>query len=267
MDFGKRGCFQRAQNLLKSGDSASLRYACLELRYCIEAICHEKVKLYRSHLSDGELNSWQPKKIMEILQELDPYVNENHTLNIWSEKPDGTRDKLVFSGSHKVLPLAILKKHYYKLGSYLHVPTISQLERQNGEKSDADLEGYLKVIIDPIKLTAANTFNSNFATTISTNCHCCGKFIIRNTESLKDNPTVKCTNSKCGAEYDVEVQENESKWQIRQVVIKCPECGSEIDIHQHLLKENYRTKCFGCGQDFVIYREWFFTKAPIDEIE
>jgi len=77
MYLSKHSCITRAKELLEKDDPISLRYACLEMRCCIEAICYDKAKLYRKHLTDDVIEKWQPIKL----------------INIWSEKPDGSKNK------------------------------------------------------------------------------------------------------------------------------------------------------------------------------
>ncbi|MDD1749285.1 MAG: hypothetical protein LUO89_05350, partial [Methanothrix sp.] len=91
---------KRAKTLIEDNTPNSLRYACLELRYCIESICHAKLKLYEKHLPKRSYDTWQPKKIFELLQEYDPHVMENTEFAFFNEKPDGTQGDFMMGGKH-----------------------------------------------------------------------------------------------------------------------------------------------------------------------
>lgn len=85
MDFHKRSCFKRAKELLIQESEESLRYACLELRYCIESIAYEYLKLNEKRVPEDVLGTWQPKKVMEILLQYDPDIDQDYTLKLCSE--------------------------------------------------------------------------------------------------------------------------------------------------------------------------------------
>ena len=261
MNLSKHSCITRAIELLEKDNPISLRYACLEMRYCIEAICYDKARLYKKHLPDDVLEKWQPRKLIEALVEFDPYANQNFSMNIWSENPDGSKNKLIFSGAHMVLPFIILKKHYNRLGSYLHAPTLSQDKERNSLQTYKKLKDYLGRLIEQIRESAENTFDSNVAVTVSANCQECGQFLIRNAESLKDNPIVKCTNTRCQAEYDVRVEENASRWKLRTLDAECPVCKTKFFFGIHFLREGNTIKCVECNQKYIIGKEWVLLKT------
>jgi hypothetical protein len=53
-NYDKWSCLERARNLLSVAGDDSLRYACLELRFCIEAITYEKLDTYSSYVPATE---------------------------------------------------------------------------------------------------------------------------------------------------------------------------------------------------------------------
>ena len=80
--FDKKECLNRAEQLLYNGDVASLRYACLELRQCIEAIAYEKFKTYQKYILEKELNTWQPKRVFDFLRQVDPLSIEDYKFKV-----------------------------------------------------------------------------------------------------------------------------------------------------------------------------------------
>ncbi|TPK63856.1 hypothetical protein FJ930_26105 [Mesorhizobium sp. B2-4-15] len=115
--------------LLGAGDDGLTRYACVELRLCVEAICYGMLCLYRAELSKGELAKWQPKKVLDELLEIDKYATTPQLLSIQDPKtgewhPLGTQD-------YRFTAKWASKAHN-ALGNALHVPTIDQLEKGQG---------------------------------------------------------------------------------------------------------------------------------------
>ena len=72
--------FTAATRLLNEQDDASLRYAALELRRCLEALVYEKLKTYRDVLPEGSVSRWQPPQAFEALIEIEPEAQETYTL-------------------------------------------------------------------------------------------------------------------------------------------------------------------------------------------
>lgn len=256
--FDKQETFERAKKLIEENTPASLRYACLELRYCIEQICYEKLKLYEKQLPNSAFNTWQPKRVIDMLTEYDPYVMENYEISFWSEKSDGSVGNFILGGKHTNLPISVIAKHYYKLGHYLHVPTLAQ---QKDEIIDnQELKRYLQAIIPDISSAAANTFNSNLSLVAHCKCKACGQVIIRNVESIKRNPVVMCTNEHCKALYDVTVEEEKTTWKLRELNFECPNCKKENYLGLHHLKEKQIIKCFSCSKRYVLFQQWHFSE-------
>lgn len=129
MDFHKRACLKRARARIAEASPEALRYACLELRFCIESICYDKLRLYAKHIPPEVLSTWQPRRVVETLREYDPHANSNYTFTKWRNDQNGNPIKRSFTGHHVALSGAVLNKHYNKLGGFLHVPTPAQEQK------------------------------------------------------------------------------------------------------------------------------------------
>jgi len=209
-------------------------------------------------------STWQPKKVMETLQEYDPFVMENYELRIWSEKPDGSRDKLILTEGHTNLRFEVLKKHYNKLSFFLHVPTLKQQKNKGAEVQD--LKSYLETILPEISAAAANTFDSNLAEVAQSVCRECGQPILRNVESLKNNPVAICKNENCKAEYDVKVTEKgKTLWKLRQLDFACPKCKKKNYFGRHFLKEGQVINCFECSSKYILNCPWYLADRDEDK--
>ena len=62
----------RAKNELASADDARLIYATLELRMAIESITYDRALAYKKEFPPREYETWQPKKVMAELLDIDP---------------------------------------------------------------------------------------------------------------------------------------------------------------------------------------------------
>ena len=83
--INKYDCLARAKALLAAGDAASLRYACLELRSCMEAVTYEKIREYgrrfpRSVIDD--FSKWQPRVLVKILLSLEEGADQDYKVAI-----------------------------------------------------------------------------------------------------------------------------------------------------------------------------------------
>ena len=76
-----------------------------------------------------------------------------------------------------------VRKHYSKLGNFLHAPTIGQL-RQGRQKTTEDLRKYLEEILPQVERLCASTLQANLGAFSNLECECCGTTIVRNVKSL-----------------------------------------------------------------------------------
>lgn len=75
-----------ARELLARTDEQSPVYACLELRFAIEALLFDLLQRYTREVSYGAMEKWTPKKVLDELLSIDPEVTESRTITI---KPHG----------------------------------------------------------------------------------------------------------------------------------------------------------------------------------
>jgi hypothetical protein len=260
MNMEKRSCLERARILLAGGKPESLRYACLELRYSIESIAYEKLRLYAKQIPAAVLDVWQPRRVIDTLEEYDPLANKSYTLRIWSETPDGGRDSLILSGEHKTLSPIILKKHYNKVGNYLHVPTLAQSKREKAS-SDAELRKYLEELVTLIEPTCNNVLDTNIAEVVNFECQQCGQPIVRNKVSLEKNPFATCLAEACRAQYETYEENGKYFIRLRQAEFVCPDCDTTNHVVLHEMAEGTRLNCVACKSCYVVDRRWVCVRA------
>ncbi len=120
---------RRAKEQLALGDGPNLLYGALELRMAMESITYDRALAYKDELPPAEFDTWQPRKLLALLLEIDPLADTDSHLRIGLEPSPGEPPGEMHSlGTERVLNLRVLKRHYDALGSFLHVPSLKQRE-------------------------------------------------------------------------------------------------------------------------------------------
>ena len=78
--YNKNFHFNNAKTLLKSDDLQSIRYACLELRYFIEAHVYERLYRETEILPKQVIDTWQPNKAIKFLSIFDELADKDLVL-------------------------------------------------------------------------------------------------------------------------------------------------------------------------------------------
>lgn len=79
----------KAKNELASEDDFRLRYVALELRMALECLIYDISKSYRDELSEKDFDKWQPKKLLEVMIEIDPSVEKSSEWQMGVQKSKG----------------------------------------------------------------------------------------------------------------------------------------------------------------------------------
>ena len=249
--FHKMECYKRAQELINIGDESSLRYACLELRQCIESICYDKLRLYSKFIPESEFERWQPKRVFELLEALEPKSVQDYYFQVY----DQSNEKTILNGIHHTLKSQHINKIYNKLGSYLHTPTISQ-QKEYTKKSD-NLKNELLIIFEDLSEIVSSKFDTNIGVIVTFSCESCGELIYHRQYGLEIGSHVKCPRSECGMLYVVEdIQGETVSFKPVQAIITCA-CGKDTFLNYYRLKEGSHVKC-ECGKIYDVSREWGF---------
>lgn len=251
-----RESVSRARAELASGDRARLRFAALELRMAIEAVTYERAQSYREEIPQSEYRTWQPKKVMQLLTDIEPNADKGSSLAFGIEDVPGVAAKEVTSlGAEKVFGLRAIKDHYDALGSYLHMPTLKQLE-EAGEPDPEKLRSRCLAIIDLLDdVLASPVFNINFGTFSSIACMNpdCGKTVRRRIPLGETLLTVACL--ACAMDYEVSVGPNgECLWRPILEDVQCPSeaCEQVFKVSPGELIPGRRLECQSCRRRFQI---------------
>lgn len=188
-----------AKSTLTKKGPAEARSAALSLRMCMEALTYERANVYKDDLPQGQYETWQPRKLMMQMLEIDPYADREATISIGREPSLGeTPKKMHELGTEKPMKLAALKKHYDAIGAYLHIPTIKQTA--DGKLRDEDsLRKRCAIIIAELDwCMSATVWNSSLKRSARLKCNC-GEAMTRRFKDGDEPRVVTCHN--CSSRY------------------------------------------------------------------
>ena len=261
MSFSRIQCLKRAKRLIEDGSFAALRYASLELRYCIEAFCYDRLKLYKNILPDSVTSTWQPRRLVEALAEFDPNVNQHFQVVMCQENSDGSIGTGHVIGNQSAIGNSMLRKHYNKLGNFLHVPLPS---RSDSAYSNPELIDYLVGLVGELDIPINNIFQCSIAETVSSVCMCCDNLIVRNYESIKSTLVLDCPF--CSARYTLEQTDNGHLWHLHQSEYICPECDTVNYFPEHRVAEGLKLVCCQCESVYKIVQHYSLTSVVSENV-
>ncbi len=250
-----REALKRAKLEIASGERDRLPYAALEIRNAMEAVTYDRAESYKNEIPDASYRTWQPRKLLEYLLEIEPTAVLGSSLTVGVEEEYGKPAKVMQPlGSEEALTMRDLKNHYNALGSYLHIPTLYQLEK--GNVTDlCSLEIRCQTCIDILeKVLKSPVWNINIGMFSRTECVRC-KFLMKKRLQPELAGPVGARCIGCGAEYIVTDEGPDAvvwtpKWQ--DIDCRTSECDKKIGLWPDEIRPGTNWKCEGCGEAFVI---------------
>lgn len=244
-----------AAEQLGTGADPALKYAALELRMSMEAVTYDRAASFKEEFPTEEYDTWQPKKVMAVLLEIEPMADKDNTIAFGLEEEYGVPAKeMTTLGTEVVLNMGVLKKHYDALGSFLHILTIKSIKagkKVNHEKLRKRCEE-IRAYLD--KVLSSPVFNSTLGVFASIECMECNDTIRKRIPQGEDSLNVECSN--CDASYKVSNSDaNQSTWQPMQQEIECAnrECTKKIVAWEREIRLGARWTCQDCeGQNTVV---------------
>jgi hypothetical protein len=222
--------------------------------------------VYVKEIGDESLKKWKPRDVILEILLLDPHGDKTATLSM-GRAPVGEpgESDYVTVGTDQRLNMKWTNKSYNILGSYLHSPTLYQMEREqipdpNSVKSSVgEILSYLENILSkPI-------FRMNFGAFIEIDCTC-GQRLRQRVSVIKDGE-LQCRNKSCGAIWEIselsEVDRSFS-YKIKQGHISC-RCGSDIYLPLHTAKPGRKFECPTCKARMKIDMGVFYQAEPDGE--
>lgn len=262
MALTKYECLDRARRLLASGDPAALRYACLELRFCLETVTYEKLRAYASRLPADVLSRWQPPQAVAALLELEGEAEEEYTLAVGITRGE-TTGPLEVIGEHRTFTSAWLRKQYHKLGSLLHVLNVNRLGGTGQPMAPEDLREYLEVVVKECERVVDSSITFTLAPIAEFTCQLCRRKIVANAESARQRARVSCLDAACAAEHIVSTGEDGSLYfHVDGSFFPCQGCGHQEFVPTKLQAEGYEFACRRCGRRHkLVDRIWRYAAA------
>ena len=74
---------------LTANDVHRLRYAALELRDAMEALTYDRALTVTDYIPPEEYKTWQPRKLMAVLLDIDPFIGMTSTVAFGREEEYG----------------------------------------------------------------------------------------------------------------------------------------------------------------------------------
>lgn len=249
-----KSAISRAKAELDKGEDHRLKYAALELRMAIEAITYDRLQAYKSEMTLEDFETWQPKKVLQQLLEIDPTADKEVTIAVGLEETPGKEaDNLNLLGTDTPLTLRTIKHHYDALGYYLHIPTIKQLKKSPSGKTDR-LRKRCEEILEALEqVLKSPVFNCTLGTFSTIECDRCKANIRKRLIPGRKEIEAKCL--ECSAPYKLEdLGDGKTGWTRMLTEIPCPSegCNDSITIWSDELQEGANWQCSTCKEKFII---------------
>lgn len=265
--LNKYHCLERAKALLSKGRTVDLRYAALEIRMCMEMMTYEKLRAAGKHIPEHVINAWQPPQAVKALLEFEPLGDSGFKLYAGIEETPGVPAKeMQFIGEHKPLKLKWLRKHYHKVGKFLHGEHSSDAGKQ---MPDEELRRYLlEVVSDVEEAASGNIHGAAFIEPFHVECKKCHQVFVVAKHTLEHTNRVVCFSPNCKAEYHGQLEYDKSAtFQLMVTNFECGKCKTPIPIENRLLAVGLEFTCEKCKTNHRIEsRNWGYT-ADFGEAE
>ncbi len=230
----------KARALLSEGSDDSLRYAALEMRYCIEHLFYKIIPHYKDELPDDVMSGkiWRPGDIISMIADIDPGATRDRRLRMGFPAQEGEPAKVMYDlGPQTGLRKDLARRLWNGLGYYLHARVDGQAH------NPIDLRKKLEKVLPRLEqFRGDRVIMSGFDVRTTSKCQLCGRTMARRMSAIKENPYIECPNRDCGAIYEItEADEAMAHWKMVQASIGCKRCGTENWLGVHAWKHGAQT--------------------------
>jgi hypothetical protein len=259
--YKKEAHLQRAVLLLDSENITDHVYACLELRFCIEAIVYQKLLHGIKNIPSTIVETWQPQKAVKMLSEIDALSSGDCKIEFNLTKAETPpKDGWLLLGEQKIPPVKWLAKNYNKLGNFLHL--VEPRKAENKEERE------IKEIISPIVEQLKEYVKGNLVLTVNNieinQCPVCHQDFAFATNKVKHGHTRKCSNFKCGALFTANIDEPSKKvtFTCQTYDVACQECEQTIVIPEEKIRNLDKFCCSNCHSQYIPKGKYEFALLP-----
>ncbi|UMZ10627.1 hypothetical protein I9018_24530 [Pseudomonas sp. MPFS] len=233
----------RAKRLSSSNDEADFKYACLELRFCLEIVAYRQLEQYDDVIPGVLANEWRADKIIKTLASFDPTSDQSGDISIGEgTDPDVLPEIWHSIGTVQSIKWKKFQKYYNKLGSFLHAPKDPAASPPNNSSLDE--------IIRELERVTASTAIVAFKNVRHADCPKCGNKVYAGDGEFEGNEIVVCGNNKCGQLFQkmIDEQGNKVLTIVDTIFFKCA-CDARIPVRLDTI-----WKPFNCGACFKKFR-------------
>jgi hypothetical protein len=249
-----RESLARAKAELAAQDADRLKYAALELREAMESLTYERARAFQDDIAPEEYKTWQPRKLMAVLVDIDPSIGLTSTIALGPEEEYGKpapQASMTVLGTDHVFGLAALKAHYDAFGSYLHVPSLDQL-RSGSLPNLAKLRERCETVIGLVeKVLESRVWNVTLGASATLE-QCmnddCRKPVRKRIPFGKQAFDAQCFD--CKAEYSVLLEPDGGVlWRSKTTDVPCSTqgCPEKMELWPHEVKQGTHWRCRGCS--------------------
>jgi hypothetical protein len=238
--YDKNFHFSNATALLGNDDLQSIRYACLELRYFIEAHVYERLYRETEILPKQVIDTWQPNKAIKFLSMFDELADKNLVLSVH----DADRSELT-EIKYNNLSIKELTKLYNSLGSYLHLPMPKKVSTYTIKKTKIiEILHKLERVTKGNLMVVAKAYDK-FA------CQACNSDIIFTQKYAEENESIKCQNDNCGIEHAIKVNGTSVQFGAKYI-FDCggDNCNEQVSVFHSHIKNLFVFQCDSCEMQY-----------------
>lgn len=230
--------FNNAKSLINKGDAQSLRYACLELRFLIEAHVYQRLLREIDDLPRTVINTWQASKAVRLHSKFDKYADMD--MHILLTSPSGESMDIHYNN----IKYSELNKIYNALGSFLHLPMPEKIQNFVIEKSK--INEFLSKLE---RLTTGNliVYKIDYKAFCCTGC---GKNILYTDHYVETNKSIACQNDNCDFEYAIIFENGKGEFSLDYKGVSCHVCNNQIPVPYSIIEDGYEFKCSSCSAEF-----------------
>lgn len=221
------------------------RYACLELRMAVEALTYSSLRTYISEVSNSAMQEWTPKRVLDELLAVNPTVDQSRTIAVRRQSENGVPShEARLLGEDRRFSVKWANRAHNALSSFLHEPTLAQLEKGIGDVDAAARKKAEEVLSELDAVLASRIWNVDFSESYTFKCEC-GFTVKRRLEVIESGELIACAS--CGLRYDAELFEGGAKFRLREVPYTCSGCGDGRAINERDLERLPVVNCGACG--------------------
>lgn len=246
----------RAKKEIHSNDIHRIKYAALELRFCIEALTYDRAKLFYEDLSDSDFEVWQPTKLFQTILEIEPLADMSGELRFQDlDENSNNYNEWISLGSENFFNLNKVKKSYSALGNFLHEKTLKNIKLEgSSEDKNEKIKNKCLTIIEELE-AAINSpiYNVNIKSHVKLKCLVCNNIIIKRVKLNGEDTIVDCS---CKASYFLKYEKNNDGFIAtrRGYKVKCikTSCSGKNFVPYESFKQGYSFTCQNCQEVYEI---------------